>query len=81
MAVSGLPQAEACGIHQCGNHCMMGREKRPRQYAWEIYHMRKREDRLAALERVPEHLREWVQYQVIRWRERDQNCGRQDRKG
>lgn len=35
-------------------------ERRPRQYAAEIVAMPTSGERAAALERVPEHLREWV---------------------
>ncbi|WP_404360452.1 hypothetical protein [Methylotuvimicrobium sp. KM1] len=34
--------------------------KRPRQYANEIVMMNSREERLVALEKVPEELRSWV---------------------
>lgn len=40
------------------------RDKRPRDYAMDICAMRSREDRRAALQAVPEHLRAITQHHV-----------------
>lgn len=42
-------------------------EKAPRQYAWEIYQMKTREERAAALKEVPAELRAWVEFYVRDW--------------
>lgn len=38
--------------------------KRPRHYAAEIIAIKTREERRAALAKVPEHLRDWVEFYV-----------------
>lgn len=39
-------------------------EKRPRFYAAEIIALKTKEERRAALAKVPEHLRDWVEFYV-----------------
>ena len=45
------------------NH--LNNEKRPRHYIAEIMAMKTKEERKAALDRVPEDYREWVRTSVV----------------
>ena len=42
-------------------------EKRPRQYASEIIALPTKEERRAALQRVPEQWRAWVEFYIRDW--------------
>jgi hypothetical protein len=43
----------------------LNNEKRPRHYISEIMALKTREERKAALDRVPEEYREWVRTSVV----------------
>jgi hypothetical protein len=55
-------------------------EKWPRQYAKEIIELKSREERLEALSKVPEHLRDWVKRLVLDHFERRKHARSQHEK-